>query len=125
MKKVGLNERVEQANLPSEFTKKDKGVPGMEKIPNKTGALLILGLSLLLARTLRAQDQQKPQEITDAPSVAQPPLPEPPSPRPGAEQGNQANASDTADNSSKTPSQEPPHSAPDVPGQSGDQTTPP
>jgi VWFA-related protein len=95
----------------------------MAKIDTKTGALLILGISLLLATTLCAQDQQKPEEIPDAPSSAQP-LP-PPSPRPDADQGKQPDASDTAESSSKSTSEEPPRSAPDLPAQNLNQTTPP
>jgi VWFA-related protein len=97
----------------------------MEKIATKAGAALILGLSLLLVSTLRAQNQQKPEDIPDAPSVAQPPLPEPASPRPGTEPEAQPDASDNAESSSKTTSQEPPRSAPDLPAQNLNQTTPP
>src|ERR1700690_3571162 len=106
-----------------ELTRTERRVPGMATIATRTSALLMVGLSLMLAGTLCAQDQQKPEEIPDAPSAAQP-LP-PPSPRAGADQGNQPDASDTAESSSKTTSQEPPHSAPDVPAQNVDQTTPP
>jgi VWFA-related protein len=54
----------------------------------KISALLILGLTLLLADALMAQ--QKPDEIPDAPSATRPiPPPEPPSPRPGANDNTQ------------------------------------
>ena len=102
---------------------KDMGVPGIASIATKTSALLIVGLSLFLSGTVWAQNQQKPEEIPDAPSAAQP-IP-PPSPRPEADQGNQPDPSDTAESTSKTNSQEPPRSAPDLPAQSVDQTTPP
>ncbi len=52
----------------------------------KTSALLILGLSLLLAASLLAQ-QQQPGDIPDAPSATRPiPPPPPPSPRDQANQ---------------------------------------
>jgi VWFA-related protein len=54
----------------------------------KISALLILGLTLLLAHALIAQ--QKPDDIPDAPSATRPiPPPEPPSPRPGANDNTQ------------------------------------
>jgi len=57
----------------------------------KTSAVLILGLTLLLAGTLAAQ--QKPDDIPDAPSATRPiPPPEPPSPRPGANDNDQPDA---------------------------------
>src|ERR1017187_6541138 len=50
----------------------------------KISTVLMLGLALLLAGILAAQ--QKPEEIPDAPSATRPiPPPEPPSPRPGAD----------------------------------------
>ena len=53
----------------------------------KTSSVLILGLMLMLAGTLTAQ--QKPEDIPDAPSATRPiPPPEPPSIRPGADQDN-------------------------------------
>jgi VWFA-related protein len=57
----------------------------------KTSAVLILGLTLLLAGALMAQ--QKPEDIPDAPSATRPiPPPAPPSPRPGADQDTTPNA---------------------------------
>jgi VWFA-related protein len=51
----------------------------------KTSAVLILGLTLLLAGALAAQ--QKPEDIPDAPSATRPiPPPAPPSMRPGADE---------------------------------------
>ena len=80
----------------------------------KTHAVLILGLTLLLAGALAAQ--QKPDDIPDAPSATRPiPPPEPPSPRQEAEDENQPNAA-PADNSGAgvtTGSKEMPRSAPD------------
>lgn len=107
--------------------KNEKETLGIAAIATRTSALLILGLSLLLPGSLRAQDQQKPEEVPDAPSAVRPiPPPEPPSPRPGADQGSQPdNSSEGGESSSKTTSQEPPHSAPDVPAQNVDQTPPP
>ncbi|MFZ3341124.1 MAG: VWA domain-containing protein [Terriglobales bacterium] len=106
---------------------KDKAVPGTATIVGKTGvllsALLIVGLCLLLPAALRAQEQQKPEDIPDAPSAAQP-LP-PPSPRTDADQGNQPDASNTGESSSKGTSEEPPHSAPDLPAENVNQTAPP
>src|SRR5258708_39978680 len=79
----------------------------------KTHAVLILGLTLLLAGTLVAQ--QKPEDIPDAPSATRPiPPPEPPSPRPGAEDESQPDAP-PVDNSGAgvtTGSKELPRSAP-------------
>jgi VWFA-related protein len=80
----------------------------------KTHAVLILGLTLLLAGALAAQ--QKPEDIPDAPSATRPiPPPEPPSPRQEAEDETQPNAA-PADNSGAgvtTGSKEMPRSAPD------------
>jgi VWFA-related protein len=80
----------------------------------KISAVLILGLTLLLAGALAAQ--QKPEDIPDAPSATRPiPPPEPPSPRPGAEDETQPDAP-PADNSGAgvtTGSKELPRSAPD------------
>ena len=102
---------------------KEKGIREMAAIAAKAGALLIMGLCLVLPASLSAQDQ-KPDQIPDAPSATRPiPPPEPPSPRPGADQGQ--DSSDTAESSSKATSQEPPHSAPDVPTQNPNQTAPP
>lgn len=89
----------------------------------RTGALLMVGLCLLLPASLSAQDQ-KPDQIPDAPSATRPiPPPEPPSPRPGADQSQDSN--DTSESSSKTTSEEPPRSAPDAPAQNTNQTAPP
>jgi VWFA-related protein len=80
----------------------------------KTTAVLILGLTLLLAGTLAAQ--QPSNDIPDAPSATRPiPPPEPPSPRPGADQ----DAADTPppDNSGAgvtTGSKDLPHTVPDI-----------
>ena len=79
----------------------------------KTSALLILGLTLLLADALMAQ--QKPDEIPDAPSATRPiPPPEPPSPRPGAD-GNTQPEPPAADPGAgvTTGSKELPRTAPD------------
>jgi VWFA-related protein len=80
----------------------------------KTHAVLILGLTLLLAGALAAQ--QKPEDIPDAPSATRPiPPPEPPSPRQEAEDETQPNVA-PADNSGAgvtTGSKEMPRSAPD------------
>src|SRR6266481_7721233 len=80
----------------------------------KIHAVLILGLTLLLAVTLAAQ--QKPEDIPDAPSATRPiPPPEPPSPRPGAQDESQPDAP-PVDNSGAgvtTGSKELPRSAPD------------
>jgi len=105
---------------------KDNAVPGIAAIAaiaGKTSALLIVGLSLFLPGALRAQGQQKPEEIPDAPSAAQP-LP-PPSPRPEADQGDQPDASNTGESSSKNSPEEPPRSAPDLPAENVNQTPPP
>ena len=60
----------------------------------KTHAVLILGLTLLLAGALAAQ--QKPEDIPDAPSATRPiPPPEPPSPRQEAEDEIQAECAAT------------------------------
>jgi|HubBroStandDraft_6_1064221.scaffolds.fasta_scaffold31628_3 VWFA-related protein len=95
----------------------------------KTHAVLILGLTLLLAGALAAQ--QKPEDIPDAPSATRPiPPPEPPSPRQEAEDETQPNAA-PADNSGAgvtTGSKEMPRSAPDSASEkagekAGDKTT--
>src|SRR5258708_18219947 len=94
----------------------------------KTSAVLILGLTLLLAGALAAQ--QKPEDIPDAPSATRPiPPPEAPSPRQEAEDETQPNAA-PADNSGAgvtTGSKEMPRSAPDsssekAGGKAGDKT---
>jgi len=78
----------------------------------KTSAVLIVGLTLLLAGALAAQ--QKPDDIPDAPSATRPiPPPEPPSPRQQADEDSKPNAP-PADNSGEgvtTGSKELPHSA--------------
>lgn len=82
----------------------------------KTSALLILGLSLLLAGSLAAQ-QQKPEDIPDAPSATRPiPPPPPPSPRPGADQGSQPESAppQASGKGVTTGSQELPHTAPEL-----------
>jgi VWFA-related protein len=94
----------------------------------KTHTVLILGLTLLLAGALAAQ--QKPEDIPDAPSATRPiPPPDPPSPRQEAEDETQPNAA-PADNSGAgvtTGSKEMPRSAPDsssekAGGKAGDKT---
>src|SRR3981081_460079 len=80
----------------------------------KAHAVLTLGLTLLLAGDLAAQ--QKPEEIPDAPSATRPiPPPEPPSPRPGAEDESQPDAPpvDLSGAGVTTGSKELPRSAPD------------
>src|ERR1700681_1946165 len=80
----------------------------------KTHAILILGLTLLLAGALAAQ--QKPDDIPDAPSATRPiPAPEPPTPRQEANEESKPDAP-PADNSGAgvtTGSKEMPRSAPD------------
>jgi len=83
----------------------------------KTSAVLILGLTLLLAGALAAQ--QKPEDIPDAPSATRPiPPPPPPSIRPGAEE--EAKPDQPPPNNPgegvTTGSRELPHSAPDSAG---------
>ena len=80
----------------------------------KTSAVLILGVTLLLAGALAAQ--QKPEDIPDAPSATRPiPPPAPPSPRPGAEDETQPDTPppDASGAGVTTGSKEMPHSAPD------------
>src|SRR5258708_37561456 len=80
----------------------------------KTSAVLILGLTLLLAGALAAQ--QKPEDIPDAPSATRPiPPPAPPSPRPGAEEETLPDAppADASSAGVTTGSKEMPRSAPD------------
>src|ERR1019366_6301675 len=81
----------------------------------KTSAVLILGLTLLLAGALAAQ--QKPEDIPDAPSATRPiPPPAPPSPRPGAEEETlpEAPPPDNSGAGVTTGSKEMPRSAPDA-----------
>src|ERR1700675_2801049 len=88
----------------------------------KTHAVLILGLTLLLAGALAGQ--QKPEDIPDAPSATRPiPPPEPPSPRPGADEEANPDAP-PADNSGAgvtTGSKEMPRSAPDAAREKADE----
>jgi len=93
----------------------------------KTTALLILGLSLLIAAVLPAQ-QQKPEDIPDAPSATRPiPPPPAPSPREEAQGENQpdSTAPDASGNGVTTGSKELPHTPSDVPGQNTGQSAPP
>jgi VWFA-related protein len=80
----------------------------------KISTVLILGLTLLLAGALAAQ--QKPEDIPDAPSATRPiPPPAPPSPRPGVDEETPPDAP-PPDNSGAgvtTGSKEIPRSAPD------------
>jgi VWFA-related protein len=77
----------------------------------KTSAVLVLGLTLLLAGSLAAQ--QKPDDIPDAPSATRPiPPPEPPSPRREAEEPDTPPAKESGEGVT-TGSKELPHSAPD------------
>jgi len=80
----------------------------------KTSAVLILGLTLLLAGALAAQ--QKPEDIPDAPSATRPiPPPATPSPRPGAEEETLPDVppADASGAGVTTGSKEMPRSAPD------------
>ena len=90
----------------------------------KTHAVLILGLTLLLAGVLAAQ--QKPEDIPDAPSATRPiPPPEPPSPRPGADDQTMPDAPppDASGAGVTTGSKEMPRSAPDSASEkAGDKT---
>jgi VWFA-related protein len=119
---MGRGEQEEKATMD----KKKKGFTGMAAIISQAGMALIMGLILLLPVSLQAQDtQQKPEDVPDAPSAVRPiPPPEPPSPRPGAQQEDNASPA-TEESTSKATSNEPPHSAPDVPAQNPDQTAPP
>src|SRR5258708_7873388 len=81
---------------------------------SKIGVALILGLTLLLAGALAAQ--QKPEDIPDAPSATRPiPPSAPPSPRPGAEEESNPDAppADASSAGVTTGSKEMPRSAPD------------
>src|SRR5450755_5088515 len=85
-----------------------------QRVPS---TILILGLMLLLAGAMAAQ--QKPDDIPDAPSATRPiPPPDPPSMRPGADQDNsdEPPAKETGEGVT-TGSKELPHSAPDTPDQ--------
>src|SRR5260221_4810696 len=84
----------------------------------KTSAVLILGLTLLLAGALAAQ--QKPEDIPDAPSATRPiPPPTPPSPRPGADEESNPDAppADASGAGLTSGSKERPRSAPDSAGE--------
>jgi VWFA-related protein len=74
--------------------------------------IAVLGLTLLLARSLAAQ--QKPEEIPDAPSATRPiPPPDPPSMRPGAEEDATPDQPPADASSVTTGSKEMPRSVPD------------
>jgi len=78
-----------------------------------TSAALILGLTLLLANALRAQ--QKPDDIPDAPSATRPiPPPPPPSPRPGADELPPPDTQPADGSGVTTGSKELPRSTPDL-----------
>src|SRR5258708_18606539 len=80
----------------------------------KTSAVLILGVTLLLAGALAAQ--QKPEDIPDAPSATRPiPPPATPNPRPGAEEETLPDVppADASGAGVTTGSKEMPRSAPD------------
>jgi VWFA-related protein len=88
----------------------------------KTSTILILGLTLLFAGALTAQ--QKPEDIPDAPSVTRPlPPPPPPSSRPGADDDALPDTppADTSGAGATSSSKDIPRSAPD----STNQTLPP
>jgi len=89
----------------------------------KASGLLVLCLSLLPAGNLLAQ-QQKPDEIPDAPSATRPIPPRPaPSPRPGAEEENPADSAVPDTGSGVTSgSKDLPHTAPDRGESSSKQT---
>src|ERR1700680_45645 len=92
----------------------------------KTHAVLILGLTLLLAGALTAQ--QKPEDIPDAPSATRPvPPPEPPSPRPGADESAmpETPAPDNSGEGVTTGSKELPRSTPDIVYDKSTTTPPP
>src|SRR6266436_671913 len=93
----------------------------------KLSAVPILGLTLLLAGALAAQ--QKPEDIPDAPSATRPiPPPAQPSPRPGVEDETPADTP-PPDNSGAgvtTGSKDIPRSAPDsAPDKTDDKPAPP
>src|SRR5271156_2435086 len=79
----------------------------------KISAVLILGLTLLLADALMAQ--QKPDDIPDAPSATRPiPPPPPPSPRQEAEEESKPDAPPEDGSGVTTGSKELPHSTSDM-----------
>jgi VWFA-related protein len=79
----------------------------------KISGMMVLGLALLTAGSLAAQ--QKPEEIPDAPSATRPiPPPEPPSMRPGSEEPPDADQPPPDGSGVTTGSKELPRSAPDA-----------
>src|SRR6202521_4527466 len=105
--------------MKKQSKKERQRIPGMV---TKTHAVLILGLTLLLAGALTAQ--QKPEDIPDAPSATRPiPPPEPPSPRPGRGDESQPDAPpvDKSGAGVTTGSKELPRSAPDSVGDKSDE----
>ena len=92
----------------------------------KIRTVLILGLTLLLAGALTAQ--QKPEDIPDAPSATRPvPPPEPPSPRPGADESAMPETPAPANSGEgvTTGSKELPRSTPDIVYDKSTTTPPP
>src|ERR1700681_363409 len=88
----------------------------------KTHAVLILGLTFLLAGAWAAQ--QKPEDIPDAPSATRPiPPPEPPSPRQEADEESKPDAppADASGAGVTTGSREMPRSAPDSASEKADE----
>jgi VWFA-related protein len=87
-------------------------------------AVLILGLTLLWAGTLMAQ--QKPEDIPDAPSATRPiPPPPPPSPRPGADEQSQPDTPPADGSGVTTGSRELPRSTPDSADSTNEKPAPP
>jgi VWFA-related protein len=79
----------------------------------RNGAVLILGLTLLLANALMAQ--QKPDDIPDAPSATRPiPPPPPPSPRQEAEEESKPDTPPADGSGVTSGTKELPHSASDM-----------
>jgi len=104
--------------------KEKKEIPGMAVMAAKVSAALIVSLLLLLPAGLRAQNQKQDQ-IPDAPSATRPiPPPEPASPRPGADQA-ENEPSQAGESSSKGNAEEPPRSDSNLPSQDSNQTQPP
>ncbi len=85
----------------------------------KTSALLILGLSMLLAASPLAQ-QQPPGDIPDAPSATRP-IPPPPPPSPRDEANQPVSTPDATGNGVTTGSHQLPHSTSDLPESSSRQ----
>jgi len=99
-------------------------ISGMIAVGRATSAALMVSLLLLLPGSLGAQDQ-KQEQIPDAPSSVRPiPPPDPPSPRPGADQS-QDDSSQAGESSSKGGAEEPPRSDSSLPPPNSEQTTPP